>query len=203
LEGFRRALSISGSFGPQCRIAGTILEAPKPPGSGSQTVLFYLTEANRARWKVHQGNSPPTTEPTNWDVLYALRCAAFGSPRVSCRLLKPIHALSRQMPSATLERPKMWSVNSTLRPSQGTKVLQCFCTCGGHRHFYGIQGFDRVNLNSELTSRSREPYGATHEAQSASYCRLLPPREIARSFSTNEMIGRGGGDRTKSGIEDV
>ena len=29
-----------------------------------------------------------------------------------------------------------------------------------------------------------------------SYCRLLPPREIAKSFSANGMIGRGGGDRT-------
>ena len=28
-----------------------------------------------------------------------------------------------------------------------------------------------------------------------SYCRLLPPREIAKSFSANGMIGRGGGDR--------
>jgi hypothetical protein len=28
-----------------------------------------------------------------------------------------------------------------------------------------------------------------------SYCRLLPPREIANSFWANGMIGRGGGDR--------
>ena len=28
-----------------------------------------------------------------------------------------------------------------------------------------------------------------------SYCRLLPPREIAKSFSANGLIGRGGGDR--------
>jgi hypothetical protein len=28
------------------------------------------------------------------------------------------------------------------------------------------------------------------------YCRLLPPCEIAKSFSTNGMVGRGGGDRT-------
>ena len=30
-----------------------------------------------------------------------------------------------------------------------------------------------------------------------SHCRLLPPREIAKSFSANGMIGRGGGDRTQ------
>src|SRR5437660_5082869 len=29
-----------------------------------------------------------------------------------------------------------------------------------------------------------------------SRCRLLPPREIAKSFSANGMVGRGGGDRT-------
>ena len=36
-----------------------------------------------------------------------------------------------------------------------------------------------------------------------SYCRLLPPREIAKSFSANGMIGRGGGDRTVNGAEDA
>jgi|SRR6266853_439229 len=30
-----------------------------------------------------------------------------------------------------------------------------------------------------------------------SYCRLLPPRKIAKSFSANGMVGRGGGDRTR------
>jgi hypothetical protein len=43
--------------------------------------------------------------------------------------------------------------------------------------------------------------GATLEA--LSYCRLLSPREIAKSFSANGMVGRDGGDRAKSGIEDV
>ena len=37
--------------------------------------------------------------------------------------------------------------------------------------------------------------GVTQEAHFISYCRLLPPREIAKSFSTNRMVGRGGGDR--------
>jgi hypothetical protein len=36
---------------------------------------------------------------------------------------------------------------------------------------------------------------ATHEAQFISYCRLLPPRKIAKFFSANGMIGRGSGDR--------
>src|SRR5258705_4455962 len=36
-----------------------------------------------------------------------------------------------------------------------------------------------------------------------SYCRLLPPREIAKSFSANGMVGRGGGDRTRSPVEFV
>jgi len=36
--------------------------------------------------------------------------------------------------------------------------------------------------------------GATLEA--LCYCRLLPPRKIAKSFSANGMVGRGGGDRT-------
>src|SRR2546427_12453514 len=31
-----------------------------------------------------------------------------------------------------------------------------------------------------------------------SYCRLLPPREIAKSFSANGMIGRGGGERIRA-----
>ena len=31
-----------------------------------------------------------------------------------------------------------------------------------------------------------------------SYCRLLPPREIAKSFWANGMVGRGSGDRTNT-----
>src|SRR6266704_2963485 len=33
------------------------------------------------------------------------------------------------------------------------------------------------------------------------YCRLLPPREIAKSFGANGMVGRGGGDRIYEGAE--
>ena len=36
-----------------------------------------------------------------------------------------------------------------------------------------------------------------------SYSRLLPPRGIAESFEANGMVGRGGGDRTTSGVEDA
>jgi hypothetical protein len=45
-----------------------------------------------------------------------------------------------------------------------------FCVCESHR---------------------RHPWGSFF-----SYCRLLPPREIAKSFLPNGMVGRGGGDRT-------
>jgi len=45
--------------------------------------------------------------------------------------------------------------------------------------------------------------GATQEAHFISYCRLLPPREIGKSFSANGTIGRGGGDRTHRPISAV
>jgi hypothetical protein len=34
-----------------------------------------------------------------------------------------------------------------------------------------------------------------------SYCCLLLPRGFSKSFVKNEKTGRGGGDRTKSGVE--
>jgi hypothetical protein len=40
---------------------------------------------------------------------------------------------------------------------------------------------DRHSENHRVV-RNFEPSGATHEAQFISYCRLLPPREIAKSF---------------------
>ena len=40
-----------------------------------------------------------------------------------------------------------------------------------------------------------EPKGATREARLIPYCRLLPPREIAKLLSANGIVGRGGGDR--------
>lgn len=54
------------------------------------------------------------------------------------------------------------------------------------------QGCFWRNLQSGLKGRT---VGATQEARFISYCRLLPPREIAKLFETNGMVGRGGGDR--------
>src|SRR5215469_1418855 len=55
-------------------------------------------------------------------------------------------------------------------------------------------------INSRIAVRldhSPEPKAPPKEAHFISYCRLLPPREFAKSFSTNGMVGRGGGDRTR------
>jgi len=52
-------------------------------------------------------------------------------------------------------------------------------------------------VQSGLISVLLEPKGATQEARLSSYCRLLPPREIAKLFSAHGMVGRGGGDRTR------
>ena len=43
--------------------------------------------------------------------------------------------------------------------------------------------------------RSTRSQKAPPKRLSLFYCGLLPPREIAKSFSANEMVGRGGGDR--------
>ena len=56
---------------------------------------------------------------------------------------------------------------------------------------------DRLGCMSQSIFALARAIGATHEAHVISYCRLLPPREIAKSFSANGMVGRGGGDRTE------
>ncbi len=41
-----------------------------------------------------------------------------------------------------------------------------------------------------------EPKGATQEARFSSYCRLLPPRQIAKLLEENKITGAGDGNRT-------
>ena len=53
-----------------------------------------------------------------------------------------------------------------------------------------------ARVNGNRFPFNHEPKGATQEARFIAYCRLLPPREIAKSFGANGMVGRGGGDRT-------
>jgi hypothetical protein len=42
-----------------------------------------------------------------------------------------------------------------------------------------------------------EPRGATQEARFSSYCRLLPPRPIAKLLGGIKMTGAGDGNRTR------
>jgi hypothetical protein len=45
-------------------------------------------------------------------------------------------------------------------------------------------------------SASAEPKGATQEARFSFYCRLLPPRKIAKLLEENKITGAGDGNRT-------
>ena len=48
-----------------------------------------------------------------------------------------------------------------------------------------------------------EPKGATQEARFISFCRLLPPRQIAKLLGGNKMTGAGDGNRTQFYYSDV
>jgi hypothetical protein len=52
-------------------------------------------------------------------------------------------------------------------------------------------------VQSGLISVLLEPKGATIEAHFISYCRLLPPRPIAKLLQGNKMTGAGDGNRTE------
>ena len=51
-------------------------------------------------------------------------------------------------------------------------------------------------VQSGLIFRSPRAKGATQEARFSSYCRLLPPRQIANLFEGNKVTGAGDGNRT-------
>jgi hypothetical protein len=51
-------------------------------------------------------------------------------------------------------------------------------------------------VQSGLISVLLEPKGATQEARFSSYCRLLPPRQIAKLLEENKITGAGDGNRT-------
>jgi hypothetical protein len=51
-------------------------------------------------------------------------------------------------------------------------------------------------VQSGLISVLLEPNGATQEARFSSYCRLLPPRPIAKLLQGTKMTGAGDGNRT-------
>jgi hypothetical protein len=51
-------------------------------------------------------------------------------------------------------------------------------------------------VHSGLISVLLEPKGATQEARFSSYCRLLPPRQIAKLLEGNGVTGAGDGNRT-------
>jgi hypothetical protein len=51
-------------------------------------------------------------------------------------------------------------------------------------------------VQSGLISVLLEPNGATQEARFSSYCRLLPPRPIAKLLQGIKMTGAGDGNRT-------
>src|SRR6266481_7410028 len=78
----------------------------------------------------------------------------------------------------------------------------------GSRHCYEIKCSDpaiptslvtRRELNSTSTEKSHPDWnwGWT----SGSYCRLLPPRQIAKLLLGKRMVGRGGGDRKQYRLE--
>ncbi len=52
-------------------------------------------------------------------------------------------------------------------------------------------------VQSGLISVLLEPKGATQEARFSSYCRLLPPRQIAKLLEENKITGAGDGNRTQ------
>ena len=51
-------------------------------------------------------------------------------------------------------------------------------------------------VQSGLISVLLESKGATQEARFSSYCRLLPPRQIAKLLKENKITGAGDGNRT-------
>src|SRR5438445_13264527 len=81
-----------------------------------------------------------------------------------------------------------------LCPMKGTNAFSRSATTAQLSLLLGI--FPPCTLNM-LIRRVRESHKVPPmRLNFISYCRLLPPREIAKSFSANGMIGRGGGDRT-------
>jgi hypothetical protein len=61
-----------------------------------------------------------------------------------------------------------------------------------------------IGTGNPQTANRKRFQGKSHRCHpcgSFSYCRLLPPRKTAKLFEANGMVGRGGGDRTKSDVE--
>jgi hypothetical protein len=75
---------------------------------------------------------------------------------------------------------------------KGTNCLQSLCYNSQLSLLLGT--FSPCTLNM-LIRRVRESHKVPPLRLVFSYCRLLPPSEIAKSFLANGMIGRGGGDR--------